>query len=84
MSEGVDHHSSHDIFCRRVDLRVMTEHERTPLLSLLSSDTLVRTLLGKEEEEEDCLAASAILGERLPYSSYTNIGITFDYDDADV
>jgi len=51
----------------------MEEHERTPLLAQFRNASLLRTPSGKDEEE-DYLAASSI-GERLPYSSYTSIGI---------
>jgi len=47
--------------------------EREPLLRSLRTGSVFQTPQIKDEEE-DYLAASAI-GERLPYSSYTSIGI---------
>ena len=51
----------------------MSDDEREPLLSSLRTGSLFRTPSIKDEEE-DYLAASSI-GERLPYNSYTSIGI---------
>ena len=48
--------------------------EREPLLRSLRNGSAFQTPQIKDEEE-DYLAASSI-GERLPYSSYTSIGIT--------
>lgn len=50
----------------------MAEDERSPLLGLRNA-SVFRTPSIKDEEE-DYLAASSI-GERLPYSSYTSIGM---------
>jgi hypothetical protein len=49
--------------------------EREPLLASLRNGSVFRTPSIKDEEE-DYLAASSI-GERLPYSSYTSIGINY-------
>jgi hypothetical protein len=51
----------------------MSDDEREPLLTSLRNGSMFRTPSIKDEEE-DYLAASSI-GERLPYSSYTSIGI---------
>ena len=49
------------------------DNEREPLLSSLHRGSVFQTP-GIKDEEEDYLAASSI-GERLPYSSYTSIGM---------
>ena len=52
--------------------------ERTPLLERIPRNGSVFQTPSIKDEEEDYLAASAI-GERLPYSSYTSIGIITPY-----
>jgi hypothetical protein len=52
--------------------------ERTPSLERIPRNGSVFQTPSIKDEEEDYLAASAV-GERLPYSSYTNIGIITPY-----
>jgi len=49
------------------------QDERAPLLERVRNGSVFQ-IPSIKDEEEDYLAASAI-GERLPYSSYTSIGI---------